>query len=58
MGEVLYRNEQFENIAELKQQYLDSPNPIISMDTKKKEFIGDLRYCCFNSAMFSNCSLR
>lgn len=42
MGEALHRNEQFENIAELKQQYLDSPNPIVSMDTKKKEFIGDL----------------
>jgi len=41
MGEVPFRNEQFEKIAQLKQQYLDSPNPIISMDTKKKEFLGE-----------------
>ncbi len=40
--DVPQRNEQFENIALLKQQYLDSANPIISMDSKKKEFIGDL----------------
>jgi hypothetical protein len=36
------RNEQFENIARLKQEYLDSPNPVVSMDTKKKEFLGEL----------------
>ena len=41
MREVPFRNEQFENIARLKNQYLDSPNPIISMDTKKKEHLGD-----------------
>lgn len=40
--EVLHRNEQFENIARLKQQFLDSGDPIISMDSKKKEFIGEL----------------
>ena len=39
---VLHRNEQFENIARLKQQFEDSANPIISMDSKKKEFIGEL----------------
>lgn len=39
---VEFRNEQFENIAELKQEYFDSPNPIVSMDTKKKEFLGEL----------------
>lgn len=43
MGEVPYRNQQFENIAWLKEQYLDSPNPVISMDTKKKELLGDFR---------------
>ena len=43
MGEVPYRNQQFENIAWLKAQYLDSPNPVISMDTKKKELLGDFR---------------
>lgn len=41
MGTTPGRNEQFENIARLKQQYLHSPNPIISMDSKKKELLGD-----------------
>jgi len=35
------RNEQFENIARLKQKYEPSDNPIISIDTKKKEYIGN-----------------
>jgi hypothetical protein len=43
MGEVPDRNQQFENIAWLKAQYLDSPNPVISMDTKKKELLGEFR---------------
>jgi hypothetical protein len=42
MGRDPCRNEQFEVIAELQDRYLDSPNPIISMDTKKKEFVGEL----------------
>jgi hypothetical protein len=41
MGAAPNRNEQFENIARLKQQYFDSPNPILSMDTKKKELLGE-----------------
>jgi hypothetical protein len=41
MGEVPFRNEQFENIAALKEEYFHSPNPIFSMDTKKKEFLGE-----------------
>lgn len=41
-GTSKYRNEQFERIIELKKEYLNSPNPIISVDTKKKELIGDL----------------
>lgn len=32
------RNEQFENIARLREQYLMDGNPIISVDTKKKNF--------------------
>ena len=36
------RNEQFGKIAELKQQYQKEGNPVISVDTKKKEFIGNL----------------
>lgn len=30
------RNEQFENISKLKQEYSNSNNPIISIDTKKR----------------------
>ena len=30
------RNEQFENIAKLKEQYLKDGNPVVSVDTKKK----------------------
>jgi hypothetical protein len=41
MGATPFRNEQFENIARLKAEYLDSPNPIVSMDTKKKELLGN-----------------
>jgi hypothetical protein len=39
-GEHEDRNAQFENIACIKQQYLDSGNPILSIDTKKKELLG------------------
>jgi hypothetical protein len=41
-GEVCSRNEQFENIAKLKKEYIKNKNLVISCDTKKKEFIGDL----------------
>lgn len=36
------RNEQFENISRLKDEFMPSKNPIISMDTKKKEQIGNM----------------
>ena len=39
-GEVCSRNEQFENIAKLKKEYIKNKNPIISCDTKKKELMG------------------
>lgn len=35
------RNPQFENIAKLKVEYLANGQPAISMDTKKKEMIGN-----------------
>jgi len=35
------RNEQFENIAKFRKKYKNSGNPSISMDTKKKEFLGN-----------------
>ena len=34
------RNAQFENIARIKGQYLGSVNPLMSIDTKKKELLG------------------
>jgi len=39
---VKNRNEQFEKIAVLKAKYEVAGNPIFSIDTKKKEFLGDL----------------
>lgn len=35
------RNEQFEKIAQLRASYHAAGNPVISMDTKKKEYIGN-----------------
>ena len=36
-GETAQRNEQFENIEQLKTSYQAAENPILSMDTKKKK---------------------
>jgi hypothetical protein len=41
MVDVAGRNEQFEIIASLRDRYMKSPNPIISMDSKKKELLGE-----------------
>lgn len=35
------RNAQFQNIARLKQEYLAAGQPVLSMDTKKKELLGN-----------------
>lgn len=40
MGSHKDRDAQFENIAQFKHIYLNSPNPIVSIDTKKRELIG------------------
>jgi hypothetical protein len=40
--QVVNRNEQFEKIAKLREEYSKSENPILSVDTKKRELIGDL----------------
>lgn len=40
MKETAHRNEQFEKIAQLKANYQAVRNPIISIDTKKKELLG------------------
>ena len=41
MGQHADRNAQFENIAKLKEQYLNAGHPVISMDSKKKEMLGN-----------------
>jgi hypothetical protein len=41
MKAVAHRHEQFEQIAQLKATYVAAGNPIVSMDTKKKEVIGN-----------------
>jgi len=38
---VPYRNEQFENIARFIADYEKAGNPVLSMDTKKKEYLGN-----------------
>jgi hypothetical protein len=40
MGSHEDRDAQFENIARIKREYLDSPEPILSIDTKKRELLG------------------
>lgn len=40
MGEHEARDAQFANIARIKREYLDSPDPILSIDTKKRELLG------------------
>ncbi len=41
MKQVDHRNDQFENIVRLKAAYEAADNPIVSMDTKKKESLGN-----------------
>ncbi len=41
MKEVEHRYEQFEYIAGLRTDYEAAGNPVLSMDTKKKEFLGN-----------------
>jgi len=41
-GSHINRNAQFERIAELRSLYTATGNPILSVDSKKKELIGDL----------------
>lgn len=42
IGSSENRNEQFENIAGLKDEYQNTGNPVISIDAKKKEKLGNL----------------
>ena len=41
MGKTPNRNEQFERLAELKNYYRSRGWPVISVDTKKKELLGE-----------------
>jgi ABC-type uncharacterized transport system fused permease/ATPase subunit len=41
-GDFAERNQQFEIINKKLEQFRNSPNPIVSMDTKKKESLGRL----------------
>jgi Rhodopirellula transposase DDE domain len=41
MGQHRHRNQQFENIARLKREYLAAGDPVVSMDTKKTELLGN-----------------
>jgi hypothetical protein len=41
MKDVENRNEQFEYIAKLKQEFIEEKLPVLSIDTKKKEMIGN-----------------
>jgi len=41
MGHHPDRNAQFENIARLRQEYMATGDPIVSIDTKKKELLGN-----------------
>jgi len=41
LKEVENRNEQFEYIAQMKSQFIENALPVLSIDTKKKEMIGN-----------------
>ena len=41
LKEVENRNEQFEFIAKLKNRFINKKLPVLSIDTKKKEMIGN-----------------
>src|SRR5438309_753815 len=41
MGHHPDRNAQFENITRLRQEYQAAGDPVISIDTKKKELLGN-----------------
>src|SRR5712691_1991959 len=41
-GDSPHRDAQFRHLAHLIQEFLEAGNPVLSMDTKKKEFLGTL----------------
>jgi hypothetical protein len=59
LKEVENRNEQFEHIAKLRKHFTDNALPILSIDTKKKEIIGNFsrsgeRYCMQAQEVFDH----
>lgn len=44
IGQSVDRTEQFKNIIDKKEKFMKSENPIVSIDTKKKEHIGGNLY--------------
>jgi len=42
LGVSLFRDEQFKNIAKIRKEFSAAGLPIISIDTKKKELLGNL----------------
>jgi Rhodopirellula transposase DDE domain len=55
MGQHVDRNAQFENIARLRQEYLDCGKPVISIDTKKKEMLGNFHRDGVTDAVEPSC---
>jgi len=47
------RNVQFKRIAELKTSYAVDGNPVVSVDTKKTDRIGNTRLLLIKSRLFS-----
>ena len=59
LKEVENRNEQFENINSLKEEYKKNGNPILSIDVKKKELLGNFYregscYCNDNAQVYDH----
>ncbi len=52
--EIPFRNEQFEKIAELKELFLDAKFPVLSVDVKHKELIGNF----FRDGKYYDCKHR
>ena len=54
MGQHADRNAQFEKIAQVKQEFLEAGKPVISIDTKKKEMLGNFFRAGVTDACFGS----
>ena len=43
-GDSPHRNAQFRHVGHLIQEFLEAGNPVLSIDTKKKEFLGTQQF--------------